>query len=425
MSVLSSVFPRLAAALGSTNTRYWWQSGALKNAREELVSQRRGRRRDDVERALALMRPDARIPERAQIPEAGWERAHEVVLADMVARAVAGIDAETRKGAVGGEVGASVAGAGTCELGVTRQFVASRAAMARAMGFALNARASTAGPDAGRGLFVHGGTARKGSLVALYPGVAYPLALVQRLQEVLQTARNDGFADNEYLVTSFDGTIIDARPFLALVTATAGLDPPEAAWNFGNEYGEVHACLRWPSMSSRWSSSQRLDGGNGALDVAPWNPLAMGHLANHPPRGVAPNAMLCHTHVRFDSLVAQSAASRSGGDVLPQLQQLMQAPPGTEEHAAASSLRALVPERLHVHLTSYTPPTVPLRLRSSVPASYCEASLDSEGSYEADVSLPVVAVVALRDLPPSTEVFLDYRLDALHGPHPPWYAPCS
>ena len=84
-------------------------------------------------------------------------------------------------------------------------------------------------------------------------------------------------------------------------------------------------------------------------------------------------------------------------------------------------MHALLPERLHKYLRLYEPPTVPYRLRNMIPTTYCDANLDSEGSYEPDVALPLAVLVASRDLRDGEELFFDYRMDDEYE-LPPWYS---
>ncbi|XRB17204.1 SET domain-containing protein [Pseudoscourfieldia marina] len=362
---------------------------------------------DDVDAFVSLAQPQVS------------ERIHSILVNDAVSETVKKLDAELRAapGSVGGIVAsAPTLQAGVCDVGTIKPFMQQRSAMARALGYNVVAKMSTV-PGAGRGLFLNGGDVKQGAVLALYPGVVYLLERVLSLQSVLQSARDDGFEDNEYLVSAFDGTITDARPFLALQMATTKSAATPHAWAFVTENNELHTCIRWPSFHRRGSSSQSLDNTEGALDVNPVSALAYAHFANHPPTGTAPNAVLCHTQVRFQELVQASAASRSGVTPHPEVMLAL----GDHEGEVARLMHALLPERLHKYLRLYEPPTVPYRLRNMIPTTYCDANLDSEGSYEPDVALPLAVLVASRDLRDGEELFFDYRMDDEYE-LPPWYS---
>ncbi|XP_031493651.1 uncharacterized protein LOC116259842 [Nymphaea colorata] len=140
--------------------------------------------------------------------------------------------------------------------------------------------------DAGLGLFLSG-SADIGSVVAFYPGVIYSPAYYRYIPGY---PRID--AQNPYLISRYDGTVIDAQPWGAGGEGRevwTGMVPPELRGK--------HESLGADSASDRfWKIlSKPLQGGiaNGKDIVERRNPLAFGHYANHPSKGTAPNVMVC------------------------------------------------------------------------------------------------------------------------------------
>ncbi|CAG7832691.1 unnamed protein product [Allacma fusca] len=76
-----------------------------------------------------------------------------------------------------------------------------REVMTRKLGFTLQRRESSLGPNAGSGIFIEGGTVKAGSLVALYPGTIYlpsePLLLAS--------------IRNQFIFRCKDGILIDGN----------------------------------------------------------------------------------------------------------------------------------------------------------------------------------------------------------------------
>lgn len=140
--------------------------------------------------------------------------------------------------------------------------------------------------DAGQGLFVSG-QAQIGSVLAFYPGVIYSPAYYRYIPGY---PRID--ASNSYLITRYDGNLINAQPW-----GTGG---------FTREYWDGTDCLdiRASNVSeSPQSGSDRvwrllnnpLDSNNKKFGdlIERRNPLAFAHFANHPPKDTVPNAMVC------------------------------------------------------------------------------------------------------------------------------------
>lgn len=138
--------------------------------------------------------------------------------------------------------------------------------------------------DAGHGLFLTG-KADVGAIVAFYPGVIYSPAYYQHIPGY---PRVD--AHNSYLITRYDGTVINAQP-----------------WGTGGRTREVwNGCFDsepTPSFSDDTKGSDKLwkflsKPPRSSLKVGSEevierrNPLAFGHFANHPEKGTAPNVMV-------------------------------------------------------------------------------------------------------------------------------------
>lgn len=140
--------------------------------------------------------------------------------------------------------------------------------------------------DAGQGLYLDG-EADVGSVIAIYPGVTYSPAYYQYIPGY---PRVD--LQNPYLITRYDGTVINAQP-----------------WGNGGETREV-----WDGSSIQEPSTLNAEGGENGSDRV-WkllskplgggrvrgkgfvlerrNPLAFAHFANHPGKDAAPNVMVC------------------------------------------------------------------------------------------------------------------------------------
>eukprot|EP00210_Caulerpa_lentillifera_P006056 g5788.t1 len=122
-------------------------------------------------------------------------------------------------------------------------------------GYSLHvARSSVSHPGAGDGLWIKG-EASSGDVVALFPGITYaPI----HYKEMLGYPKID--EDNSYLITRFDGIIIDSKP-----------------WGHGL-YEE-----QFEGKFQTFAEVYELEGRH---------PLAFGHFANHPEAGVGPNVLL-------------------------------------------------------------------------------------------------------------------------------------
>ncbi|KAL8470941.1 hypothetical protein ACS0TY_033494 [Phlomoides rotata] len=139
--------------------------------------------------------------------------------------------------------------------------------------------------DAGQGIYLDG-EADVGAVIAIYPGVTYSPAYYRYIPGY---PRVD--LQNPYLITRYDGTVINAQP-----------------WGMGGDTREY-----WDGSSVEGSRLNGEGGGNGSDRV--WkllskpldgskvgdklvvlerrNPLACAHFANHPAKDTTPNVMIC------------------------------------------------------------------------------------------------------------------------------------
>ncbi|CAL0334222.1 unnamed protein product [Lupinus luteus] len=149
------------------------------------------------------------------------------------------------------------------------------------LGYTLNVKPSQIShKDSGQGLFLDG-EVDVGSVVAFYPGVVYSPAYYGHVPGYLTD-------QNPYLISRYDGMIIDAQPWIS------GGDG-QRVWN-GRKMLENKADMEGAGKGSD-NPSEPLEGTD--IDncddvVEARNPLALGHFANHPAKGMLPNVMICH-----------------------------------------------------------------------------------------------------------------------------------
>ncbi|XP_059630993.1 uncharacterized protein LOC132273904 isoform X2 [Cornus florida] len=194
--------------------------------------------------------------------------------------------------------------------------------------------------EAGQGLFLDG-EADVGAVIAFYPGVIYSPAYYRYIPGY---PRVD--AHNPYLITRYDGSVINAQP-----------------WGVGGETREV---WDWSSVPESKPDVQVAEKGSDKIwkllskplegprlgrtgDILERrNPLAFAHFANHPPKGMVPNVMVCpydfpltekdmRTYIpnilfgsgedvkmkRFGSFWFKSGGSSNGGSDVPILKTLV------------------------------------------------------------------------------------------------------
>ncbi|KAJ0967053.1 hypothetical protein J5N97_023970 [Dioscorea zingiberensis] len=139
--------------------------------------------------------------------------------------------------------------------------------------------------EAGQGLFL-AGEADVGAVIAFYPGVIYSPAYYPCIPGY---PRVD--ASNSYLITRYDGIVINAQPW-----GTGG--ESREVWDgfYEQEYplppednkstsDRVWRLLAKPSEGGHRRTYREV--------LERRNPLAFGHFANHPAKGTSPNVMVC------------------------------------------------------------------------------------------------------------------------------------
>ncbi|EPS57948.1 hypothetical protein M569_16868 [Genlisea aurea] len=141
--------------------------------------------------------------------------------------------------------------------------------------------------DAGEGLFLDG-EANVGSVVAFFPGVTYSPAYYPYIPGYPRVDLH-----NPYLITRYDDFVINAQPWGRGGDAREMWDgsfvpePPTSNSRVGGETGSDRV---WRMLSK--SQDGGSFGSKGEI-LERRNPLAFAHFANHPPRDVSPNVMVC------------------------------------------------------------------------------------------------------------------------------------
>lgn len=138
--------------------------------------------------------------------------------------------------------------------------------------------------EAGNGLFTDG-KANAGSVIAFYPGITYTPA---HYRYIPGYPRVD--ASNSYLITRYDGIVINAQPW------GVGGETRELWDGFYNpQYGATPEDLKQGSDRFWRMLSKPVESNRGKLGevLERRNPLAFGHFANHPAKGTEPNVMVC------------------------------------------------------------------------------------------------------------------------------------
>ncbi|KAJ8618557.1 hypothetical protein MRB53_014743 [Persea americana] len=225
--------------------------------------------------------------------------------------------------------------------------------------------------EAGQGLFISG-EANVGAVIALYPGVIYSPAYYRNIPGYPRVDAN-----NPYLITRYDGIVINAQPWgIGGETRQVwdGVLPAELKYNPSEGVGKSSDRF-WRLLSKPLDSRH---GENGAEVLERRNPLAFGHFANHPAKGTEPNVMVCP----YDFPLTEAEMRAYVPNVLF----------GTEE-----------------------------KVRMKRFGSFW---FKSGGSSDAEVDIPVMkmlVLVATRRLC-NEEVFLNYRLSNSKR-RPSWYTP--
>lgn len=138
--------------------------------------------------------------------------------------------------------------------------------------------------EAGQGLFVNG-EADVGGVIAFYPGVIYSPAYYRYIPGY---PRVD--AQNPYLITRYDGTVINAQPWGTGGETREVWDGFKVAGSRPSMQGAETGADRVWKMLSKPLEGSKLGGTNEVLERR--NPLAFAQFANHPPKGVDPNVMV-------------------------------------------------------------------------------------------------------------------------------------
>lgn len=138
--------------------------------------------------------------------------------------------------------------------------------------------------EAGSGLFING-EVNVGAVVAFYPGVIYSPAYYRYIPGY---PRVD--ATNSYLITRYDGIVINAQPWGAGGERRELWDGSyQPLCNTTPENLKEGSDRVWRMLSKPIESNQHKSGE--VLECR--NPLAFGHFANHPAKGTEPNVMVC------------------------------------------------------------------------------------------------------------------------------------
>ncbi|XP_078440463.1 C5orf35 [Wolffia australiana] len=139
-------------------------------------------------------------------------------------------------------------------------------------------------PEAGEGLFISG-EAEAGAVIAFYPGVIYSPAYYRNIPGYPKID-----AQNSYLITRYDGLIVNAQPWARGGQTREpwdGVNGQRSTQEPG--FAQLGANQLWRILIS--PTSQTLSPSAEILERR--NPLALGHFANHPERGETPNLMIC------------------------------------------------------------------------------------------------------------------------------------
>ncbi|XP_047169116.1 uncharacterized protein LOC124837714 isoform X2 [Vigna umbellata] len=146
------------------------------------------------------------------------------------------------------------------------------------LGYTLNVKPSLIPhKDSGKGLFLDGAV-DVGAVLAFYPGVIYSPSYYNQIPGYLDE-------QNSYLITRYDGTVIDAQPW------GCGGDGPE---RFNGRKMLENKLVNEGAHKGSDRMSKPLEGSQIDDDVVERrNPLALAHFANHPPKGILPNVMIC------------------------------------------------------------------------------------------------------------------------------------
>ena len=245
-------------------------------------------------------------------------------------------------------------------------------AFQQASGFTLGiAPSSVQHADAGDGLWLQG-RARVGQVIGIYPGCAYPPSFHRDIPGYPLVARS-----NPFLLSRFDGIVLDAKPW----------GRGRGGGSCSGNGGDVSS---WPHYDQdTLTPYNAAEAGLARLEGR--NPLALAHLANHPPAGTSPNVVVAA--VDWENSTPSSS--------LPSMGEAKWEEEGEQIEKGKGVLRAYIPV---VQLTS-------------------DGKRDGEMLPGEEDAVPCVALVATREIE-DEEVFLNYRLNPnAPGGVPEWYTP--
>ncbi|KAL8035049.1 hypothetical protein ABFX02_12G072200 [Erythranthe guttata] len=144
--------------------------------------------------------------------------------------------------------------------------------------------------EAGLGLYLDG-EADVGSVIAIYPGVIFSPAYYRYIPGY---PRVD--LQNPYLITRYDGTVINAQPWgnggetREIWDGWTNADSTPTQPISNSEGGQNGSDRVWKLLSKPLNRARV--GGKGVV-LERRNPLAFAHFANHPAKGADPNVMVC------------------------------------------------------------------------------------------------------------------------------------
>ena len=167
------------------------------------------------------------------------------------------------------------------------------AAFRERTGFTLHLQQSgIAHEEAGTGLYIKG-RAEPGTVVSMYPGVIYSPSQYKYMPGYPKVD-----VDNGYLISRYDGLIIDGKPW--------GKGDDKREWwdgHHGIPFDDIQdssdqklAELQRRSPLSFWQfvgGGKMIQGPLEGAELERRSPIALGHFANHPPQGGQPNVMIC------------------------------------------------------------------------------------------------------------------------------------
>lgn len=174
------------------------------------------------------------------------------------------------------------------------KFAEVSAALKKNIGYTLELKSSQIDhEDAGKGVFL-AGEVGPGSIVSIYPGIVYSPPQYRYMRGY---PRMDMI--NSYLVSRYDGLIIDAQPW------GCGGELREL-WDGGSLTSEesdlenMDTSTDWAGLETKstrlWGSvfgAKETFRARKASILERRNPLALAHFINHPAKGGIPNVMLC------------------------------------------------------------------------------------------------------------------------------------